>query len=137
MAPAPALGQLRLTRQSPAPELMHLVGSRPQDWRRVFRPWREKAAAGSKLFESRDVVGGHASGREARLKAIPDSVTVYAAYLLDCLDGLVQGRHDQARHAVIDYLGHGSLAPGNDRSSGRHRLDHHQPKRLGPIDREQ
>ena len=42
---------------------------------------------------------------------------------------------DDARSPVIDDLGDGAAPRGDDRRPARHRLDHHQPERLLPVDR--
>ena len=38
---------------------------------------------------------------------------------------------------VLDHLGHGAPAGRDHRRPARHRLDHHQPERLLPLDREE
>ena len=42
-----------------------------------------------------------------------------------------------ARHALVDDLGHRAVAEGEHGRAARHRLDHHQTERLGPVDGEQ
>src|SRR5262249_5676928 len=44
---------------------------------------------------------------------------------------------DETADAMLDNFGHGSTTPGNNRCAACHRLDHHQSKGLGPIDRDQ
>ncbi len=44
---------------------------------------------------------------------------------------------DEAGEAVFDDLRHRAAVVGDDRRTARHRLDHHQPERLRPVDRHQ
>src|SRR5438445_683679 len=45
--------------------------------------------------------------------------------------------NDEARLAVRDDLRHRAAGRGDDRRAARHRLGHHEPERLVPVDREQ
>ena len=47
------------------------------------------------------------------------------------------GIYDVAGDTVIDDFRHGAAIPRDDRRSAGHRLDHHEPERLRPVDREQ
>ena len=44
---------------------------------------------------------------------------------------------DKAGDAVVDDLGDRAAVEGDDGRSARHRLDHHEPERLRPVDRHQ
>ena len=44
---------------------------------------------------------------------------------------------DKSGDAVIDDFGHRAAVVGNNRRSASHRLDHHEPERFRPVDRDQ
>jgi hypothetical protein len=63
----------------------------------------------------------------------PVSSRVYVAYRFDRLLRILD---DETGRAILDDLRHGTLPKRDHRRATGHRLDHHQPKRLRPIDRE-
>jgi hypothetical protein len=52
-------------------------------------------------------------------------------------DSLLLVIHDEARHAILNDLGHGPVAVGDHWRPTGHRLDHDEAERLRPIDRKQ
>src|SRR5581483_2736568 len=86
---------------------------------------------------SLEVVARHHDGREAFLEDGPHALAFQGGDPVDRGDGLVLGAHDETGHAHVDDLAHRSAIPCDHRRAGGHRLDHHQPERLGPVDGKQ
>jgi hypothetical protein len=53
------------------------------------------------------------------------------------LHSLIHRIDDSTRDALVDDFRDGTMAEGKDGRATSHRLDHHQAKRLRPIDRKQ
>ena len=84
-----------------------------------------------------EIVVCHALDRESALERRPDLGTVeygQPAYGRRRLRLVVDNK---ARDALIDNLGYRARPEGYDRRAAGHRFDHHQPERLGPVDREE
>src|SRR5690606_29969276 len=58
-------------------------------------------------------------------------------YAADLADGLLDAVHHVAGYAVLDDLGNRAVPEGKHRRAAGHGLDHNEPERLGPVDREQ
>src|SRR5882757_11529085 len=99
---------------------------RPQ---RAFGPGHQPAI-------DRDVVASHAAGGETLLEARADLLAREPPELV--VDGFGCGNlavDDETGQAMLDDLRYRATAIGNHRRAARHRLDHHQAERLGPVDR--
>ena len=85
----------------------------------------------------RYVVLGHPLGGEALLKARADRGAIQPVQVGH--GGARPGNvlDDPARPAVIEYLRDRAAAISDHRGATSHRLDHHEPERLWPVDREQ
>ena len=55
----------------------------------------------------------------------------------DGLNGFRFPINDKAGHAVIDHFRYRAGPERDNRRAARHRFDHHQTERLGPVDRKQ
>src|ERR1051326_155834 len=82
------------------------------------------------------IVFGHASREEAHVKGGAHLEPVQITYAAQCSYGLVIAVDNEAGCFVFKYLGDRAAAKGHYRRAARHRLNHHQPERLWPIDRE-
>src|SRR5882757_1898723 len=101
---------------------------RPQ---RAFGPGHQPAI-------DRDVVASHAAGGETLLEARADLLAREPPELV--VDGFGCGNlavDDETGQAMLDDLRYRATAISNHRRAARHRLDHHQAERLGPVDRNQ
>ena len=99
--------------------------------------WGAARFAPSAFIEP-EIVAHHAVGGEAVLERgahQPARGSIAAASHRG--DRFVDALDQEAVAAVLDHLRCRAVAPGDDRRSRRHRLDHHQPERLRPVDREQ
>ena len=106
------------------------------------RPRRRRAAGAGVRFHQaaidREIVERHAARREALLEPAGGFACATAARrrsTAPIAPALVLD--DEAGHAFVDDLRHRAAVEGDDRRAARHRLDHHQTERLGPIDRHQ
>jgi hypothetical protein len=71
------------------------------------------------------------------LEPSPNSVTIERKHLRQHPHRLIHRVNDGARDALVDDFRNGTMAESKDGCAERHRLDHYQPERLRPIDREQ
>ncbi len=71
------------------------------------------------------------------LERLPDAEAAQCSDPTGRCDRLVDGLDDEATNAVGNDFRHGAIAESNHRRAGGHRLDHHQAKGLGPVNREQ
>ena len=83
------------------------------------------------------VILGHPSGGEALLEARADHAPVKRSQPFHRSDGAGHVIHEEAGPAVFDHLGHRAAPIRDHRRAAGHRFDHHQPERLGPVDRKQ
>src|ERR1700712_630092 len=79
----------------------------------------------------------HPAGRESLLEPGADYPSVETRKVADSFHGIFLAIDDEARHAVLDHFRNGAGAVSDHRRPARHRLDHHQTERLGPVDRKQ
>jgi hypothetical protein len=83
------------------------------------------------------VLSGHSVRGEAFLEAGAYFSSVEPAQIAHGPDSLLFVLDDEARHAVLDDLGHGAGAVGDHWRPTGHRLDHDEAERFRPIDRKQ
>ena len=83
------------------------------------------------------VVVRHPGRPEPILEHRPAPPAIQVGRPADRVGGGVDRVHHEPGHPVVDHLGDRTGRPGDDRGAAGHRLDHHQPERLGPVDREQ
>src|SRR5262249_61113771 len=78
---------------------------------------------------------GHAPCRKTASKAGTGLTALQIGDTFDCGErlGFVLGNKPGA--AVLHDLGHRAAPPRDDRGAACHGLDHHEPERLGPVDR--
>src|ERR1017187_9920101 len=84
-----------------------------------------------------DVVPHHARRVEAGVECPPARAAVERRDSRDGPGRLLDAFDDEARHAVLEDLRNRAVPPRDDGRSTGERLDHHQPERLGPVDREE
>src|SRR6516162_11669912 len=85
----------------------------------------------------RQVVSAHPPGTEAFFEDPAAGPAVERADAPHRPHRRIEVVDDVACPALFDDLRNGSGAVSDDRSSTGQRLDHHQPERFGPVDREQ
>src|SRR5439155_18994300 len=79
----------------------------------------------------------HTSHCEVLLKNFSAPCPTNIANLASCFHRVVQCSHYKTCYSVFHHLRYRSPVVSDDRSAARHRLDHHQPERLRPINRKQ
>src|SRR5882757_4479959 len=109
-----------------------------------YRPWQRRDRIALRyrcLIEQRtverNIIRGHACGRESLLELSSNSVTVERNHAWEHPHRLIHSIDDGARDPLVDDFRNGTMTESKDGSAARHRLDHHQAERLGPVDREQ
>src|SRR2546428_3412375 len=80
---------------------------------------------------------GHDADRDLRLGPASPARAIDHVHALDRGDQLVDGIGQEADLSVTHDLGNGAARAGHHRRPARERLDHRQPERLGPVDREE
>ena len=106
---------------------------------RISRSYWERSriqARGGGLVRC-DVVRHHPLRREALHDLLPQHGRVERVGALEHVLGLAPVVDDDPRATVVDHLGHGAPAGRDHRRPAGHRLDHHEPERLLPRDREE
>src|SRR5215203_1525863 len=76
----------------------------------------------------------HVGGSESRVEIPSYCRSVHLSCGLDSRCGIFHRFYDEARLTVCDHFRHRPVSPSNYRCSGRHGLNHHEPKRLWPVD---
>lgn len=79
------------------------------------------------------VIGGHASGREAPFEGRPHPGPVQFRRLGHRLHRRFFIVHHEAADALVDDFGNGAAAEGDHRGAASHGFDHDQAEGLGPI----
>src|SRR5215207_6863151 len=123
--------------------------SRARDWslparrdssgvRRVL-PWsmRERCLTRQQRMVDRLVAIRHHYRREVAFDMATTSNAVERCHLRHRLDQFLEGRANEAGHAISDNLRYRSVPAGDHRGAGGHRLDHGQTERLWPVDGEE
>ena len=82
------------------------------------------------------MVLGHVARGEALLEPRPHRRPVEAVKVPNRLHRVFERVDEGTGHAVLEHLGHRARRHGDDRGAACHRLDHDQPERLRPVDRE-
>src|SRR5262245_13381383 len=85
----------------------------------------------------RYIIGGHSRNTESPLEYRTAGAPAQVRDPLHCPHRVFNSVANESRNAVVYDLRHRATATGNHRRSARHGLNHHQSKRLGPIDRKQ
>ena len=84
-----------------------------------------------------NVVFGHAFGREALLKSLAHAAAIKLVEFRNSLYGLGFTLNNEAACAILDHLRYGAGCKRDDRCAAGHSLNHHQAKRLRPLNRKQ
>src|SRR5215212_7750660 len=79
----------------------------------------------------------HHYRREVAFDMAATSNAVERCHLRHRLDQFLEGRANEAGHAISDNLRYRSVPAGDHRGAGGHRLDHGQTERLWPVDGEE
>src|SRR5215216_3892981 len=66
-----------------------------------------------------------------------DTAAVELAEPLDRLNSFLLGLNNASRNAILDNLGYGATPERDNWGTACHRFNHHQAKRLRPVDRKQ
>src|SRR5947209_16103087 len=83
-----------------------------------------------------DVIARHVRNGKALLEAPPHLLAVERDERAYAAHGLIDITNDEPRYTIIDDFGHRPFVEGKHGRAARHRFDHREAKRLGPIDRE-
>ena len=84
-----------------------------------------------------DIVFRHPCGGKALFETLTHLFPIERNDARQRRDRLFHGFDDGAGDAVLDDLRHRAAAKSQDRRAAGHRLDHGEPERLRPVDREQ
>jgi len=84
-----------------------------------------------------DIVASHPRDSETRLEFLSNGGSAHRCSLPHGGYGGFQRIDDHAADVIGDDLRNRAIAPGDNRRTGRHGFDHHQPERLWPVDRKQ
>ena len=83
-----------------------------------------------------DVAARHALDREPLFEATSNSAPTEGCGTRNCGNRGVDAVDNKARQSLVDDFRNGASPERDDRGSIGHRLDHDQPKRFRPVDRE-
>ena len=88
-------------------------------------------------FIMTEILLRHSFSGEPLLETDADFVSIKFLQTLDRLHRLSLIVHNKSGHSVIYNFGHLARLKRDHWCAARHRLDHHQPKGLRPVDRKQ
>src|SRR5262249_24502764 len=108
----------------------------------LLLPWplgglRHFLASGNQAFVLLHVVVRHSRSRKALLKDFATPFSAQLNYISDRFYCIFQAVHNEACVSLLHYFGNRATAISNDRCTTSHRLNHHQPEWLRPVDRKQ
>ena len=135
-SPSPALSRSRRHPSSPHRHRIVFAVDRREPDRRPPPP-AAVARVRYQLPVNVEVVDRHAARQEPLLEVSPHTGARQLDDALRRRDRLVQRVDDVARDPVAHHLRHRAASKRDHRRTAGHRLDHHQPERLRPVDREQ
>src|SRR4029077_15877884 len=76
----------------------------------------------------------HPAGAESPLKDFTTRVPAQKLDAINRVNGTLETVDNETSLFMFQYFGNRAISIGDCRCTARHGLDHHQPKRLGPID---
>src|SRR5262249_52007398 len=102
-----------------------------------LRGLRDLLLARNQTFEMQHVVIRHSRSRKALLKNFATPFSAQLRHPSNGCYGILRSFHNEACVTLLHYFGNRAVAIGYDRRAARHRLNHHQPERLRPVDRKE